>query len=243
MHLLKLVATGPSSFSLSELTERAGLPTSSVHRLLKEMVSSGLVERGPGQAYKPGRELFRLASQLVSRFDLARSALPFLENLVQNWNETAVLCLYSPTSHNAVIAEVVPTTHPLRFAVEIGREIALPWGSLGRAILAFLPPGEIEKAIRDATVGPISGQPRLPRGTLEAELTAIREQGYSLYFDPSNDIAGIASPVFGSGREILGCLGVTMPSKRYQLHTQDDLAIAVRDAARSLSERARIAYG
>ena len=242
VHLLKLVATGPSTFALGELVERSGLPPSSVHRLLKEMVSSGLVERGAGQAYKPGRELFRLASQLVSRFDLARSARPFLESLVEDWKETAVLCVYSPTSHNAVIADVVPTPHPLRFAVEIGGVIALPWGSLGRAILAFLPPGEIEAVIREATVGPISGQPRSPRGVLETELSSIREHGFSQFFDSSNDIAGIASPVFGAGREILGCLGVTMPSKRYQLHTQDDLAIAVRSAAQDLTDHARIAY-
>jgi DNA-binding IclR family transcriptional regulator len=152
-YLLKKVAAGPSQFTLGELAASAGLPASSVHRLLQSLVRSGLVERGEGQTYRPGRELHRLASQLVARFDLVRCARPFLEKLVANWHETAVLCTYSPVMRVAIIADVVMTPNPLRFAVERGGEIQLPWGSLGRAILAFLPQGDAEAIMREGTVG------------------------------------------------------------------------------------------
>ena len=72
-------------------------------------------------------------------------------------------------------------------------------------------------------------------GSLEALLEA---QAYGLGFD----LAGIAGPVFGPEREILGSIGVIMPSPRFQLHMEDDLATAVRDAARELSHQARISY-
>lgn len=242
IHLLKLVAAGPYQFSLSDLVARSGMPASSVHRILQEMVHGGLVERGKSQSYKPGRELHWLASQLVARFDLSRSARPFLETLVEEWHETAVLCTYSPSTRSAIIADAVLTPHPLRFAVECGREISLPWGSLGRAILAYLSPGEIESIIRTAKAGPLSGRPRAPRAEIENDLSVIRANGYSRFYDPDNDIAGLASPIFGAQEEILGCIGVTMPSKRYHIHLEDDLAIAVRNAARALSEKAAIAY-
>lgn len=70
IHVIKLIASGPYSFSLGEFAARASLPTSSVHRLLKILEQAGLVERGSGQSYKRGRELHRMASQLVSHFDL-----------------------------------------------------------------------------------------------------------------------------------------------------------------------------
>lgn len=241
-YLLKLVASGPASFSLGELAERARLPASSVHRLLQSLLRSGLVERGRGQSYRPGRELHRLASQLVANFDLTRSARPLLEALVDQWHETAVLCVYSPKSRRAIIAEIAVTPHPLRFAVERGGEISLPWGSLGRAILAHLPSGEIEAIMRETTAGPLSGRPRPTKQEMEAELAAIRAEGYARYYDPRYDIAGIASPVFGADREILGCIGVTMPSKRYQLHREDDLALSVREATIRLSEQAAISH-
>ncbi|MBW8743029.1 MAG: IclR family transcriptional regulator [Sphingomonas sp.] len=241
-YLLKLVAAGPPQFTLGELAADAELPASSVHRLLQALVRSGLVERGQGQTYRPGRELHRLASQLVARFDLIRCARPLLESLVAQWHETAVLCTYSPALRAAIIADVVMTRHPLRFAVERGGEIQLPWGSLGHAILAFLPQGDAEAIMREATVGPLSGRPRSSRIEMEAELRHIRERGFARYFDPRYDIAGIAAPVFGTFGEILGCLGVTMPSKRYQLHLEDDLAAAVRESAVALSEMAAISH-
>ena len=241
-YLLKLVAAGPPQFTLGELVTSADLPPSSVHRLLQALVRSGLVERGQGQSYRPGRELHRLASQLVARFDLVRCARPLLEDLVAQWHETAVLCTYSPAMRVAIIADVVMTPHPLRFAVERGGEIQLPWGSLGHAILAFLPQGDAEAIMREAKVGPLSGRPRSSRKEMEVELELIRDRGYARYYDPRYDIAGIAGPVFGTFGEIVGCLGVTMPSKRYQLHLEDDLATAVRESAAALSEMAAISH-
>jgi DNA-binding IclR family transcriptional regulator len=241
-YLLKLVAGGPSRFSLGDLARRAQLPPSTVHRLLQVLLRSGLVERGPGQSYRPGRELHRLASQLVSRFDLVRSARPILQRLVDRWHETAVLCAYSPTAHNAVIVDAVLTPHPLRFNVEVGIEIGLPWGSLGRAILAHLAPGEIEAVFRKTTTGPLTGRRRPSHDEFDADLASVREDGFARYFDPRFDLAGIAAPIFGADRELLGCIGVTMPSSRYQLHLQDDLADAVREGADELSQQAAIAY-
>ena len=237
-YLLPFIASGPARFGLGDLAERAGLPQSSVHRLLKVMLRFGLVERGTGQSYRPGRELQRMASQIVSRFDLVRSARPMLQQLVDSWQETAVLCTYSPVSRKAIIADVVHTPHPLRYAVERDGEITLPWGSLGRAVLAYLPRGEQEAIIRQSNAGPLTGRPRSKRAELDAALEAIRAEGVSRYYDPQIDIAGIAGPIFGPEGEILGCVGVTMPSRRYQLHLADDLASAVGKVARDLTELA-----
>jgi DNA-binding IclR family transcriptional regulator len=238
-YLLKLIASGPPRFTLGEMADRAQLPASSVHRLLQVLLRSGLVERGGGQSYRQGRELHRMASHLVANFDLVRSARPCLQELVANWGETAVLCVYSPTLRKAVIADVAETSNPLRFAVERGGEIALPWGSLGRAILAFLPAGEIEAITRESTVGPLTGRPRSSRPEMEQALAQIRIERVARYYNPDHDIAGIAGPIFGADGEILGCIGVTMPSKRFQLHLEDDLATAVRETAEQLSAQAR----
>lgn len=237
-YLLKLVAEGPERFTLSELAGQARLPASSVHRLLQALVRSGLVERAAMQSYRPGRAFYLMASQLAARFDLVRAARPLLEVLMAQWRETAVLCAYNPIEHRATIADVVVTPHPLRFAVEKGGEIELPWGSLGRAILAHLSPGEVEAVIRETGIGPLTGRPRDPRATIEQELAQVRADGFSRFYEPAIEIAGMAAPVFGREDEVLGCIGVTMPSKRYQLHVEDDLALAVCQAARELGRLA-----
>lgn len=242
VHLIKLIASGPHTFSLRDFAERAGLPPSSVHRLLKILENTGFVERGAGQTYRTGRELNRIASQLVSRFDLARSARPLLQGLVDRFHETAVLCVYNPTALRAVVAEVVLTPHPLRFNIEKGLEISLPWGSLGRAVLAFLPASEIEMVLRSEHAGPLTGRPRPARSELESEFDRVRETRFARYCEPQYDLAGIAAPVFGADREILGSLGVIMPSSRFPSDAERELAVAVRTVAEDLSEQAAISH-
>jgi DNA-binding IclR family transcriptional regulator len=74
---------------------------------------------------------------------------------------------------------------------------------------------------------------------MELALAQIRIERVARYYNPDHDIAGIAGPIFGADGEILGCIGVTMPSKRFQLHLEDDLATAVRETAEQLSAQAR----
>jgi len=240
VHLLKLIGSGPPTFTLTELAIRASLPTSTVHRLLQELVRSNLVERSSSRAYRPGRELYLLASRMVAKFDIVGCARPFLEELGEQWKETVVLCIYSPSALNAVVSDLVLTPHPLRYGIETGDVIELPWGSLGRAILAHLP-SEHRIAILDVRkIGPISGRRMPSLADMEAILAGIRAQGHARHCDPENDLAGIASPIFGRGNEVLGCLGVTMPARRFGLHSEEQLSQALRSAAVALSERARI---
>ena len=131
-----------------------------------------------------------LAAIVRARFDPVRLARPFLEGLWERFDETAVLCIYNPASHTGTVIDALLTTHPLRFAVEIGMELALPWGSLGQAMLAHLAPKEIEAVLRGATIGPISGRPLASRAEVLDDLMAVREQGYADYYDPAFDVAG-----------------------------------------------------
>lgn len=234
--LLRLIAESERSFSLKELAAQAELPPSSVHRLLQVLTRAGMVERGPRQSYGPGRELYRMAALVRARFDLGRAARPFLERLWSQWQETTVLCVYNPTSRTGTILDVLLTTHPLRFAVEVGLELALPWGSLGQAMLAQLPPPDVDAVLRTATTGPLSGRPLAPRAEILADLERIRERGYADYFDPAYDVAGVASPLFGPAGTLLGCLGITMPSQRFGLHDRAAMTAAVRAAAAELTE-------
>jgi DNA-binding IclR family transcriptional regulator len=242
VHLLKLIASGPQHFTLSDLAVRAGLPASSVHRLLRILYTSGLVERGEGQTYRPGRELYALASQLVSRFDLARSARPLLERLVADWQETAVLVVYNPSLRRGAITLAVQTPRRLRYDVQLGMEVALPWGSLGRVMLAHLSTDEVEEVLKQESTGPLTGMPLPAREEIDRALETIRQQGYAEYFEPAYDLAGIACAVLGAGDELLGCIGITLPSARFHLIEQEGAVAALKSAAAELSEQAAISY-
>jgi len=235
LELLRCIAAGDREFALNELAARAGLAPSTVHRLLDLWVQRDLVERAGPKAYRLGPELFRLAALIVQKFDLHRIARPFLEALWRQWQETASFCLYRPAMHSATVAESIASPHPLQLVLAPYSEISLAWGSLGRSILAQLPPSEIDDVLAHARRSPISGRRPPSRRALRGELRTILKRGYALYEDEAMNIAGVSAPVFGAGGALVGCVGVTMPASRFGRPVREALPRAVTETAGRLS--------
>lgn len=234
--ILKILARRQSGVKLKDLATELALPSSSVHRLLQILVQEGLAERGGGQMYRAGPDLYHIAWIMRSRFDLVNMARPFLEGLWRAWDETVVLAAYNPASRTATIVDAILTSHPLRHAMEVGMELELPWGSIGKCILAFLPADDIRVVLADASVGPLSGLPLPPKKAILEELESIQHDKCAIYFDPNNDVAGVSAPVFLPNKEIVGSIGVTMPSVRRARHDFNEMSAAVGKAAMELSD-------
>lgn len=233
--LLQLIASGECEFSLKDLAQRTGLPNSTLHRLLACWVEADMVERAGPKAYRLGPELFRIAALILQRFEVQKVAQPFLHKLWSEWQETTSLCLYKASSLSAVIVESIPTPHTLQTVFEAFAEIALPWGSMGRVILAHLPQEAADAVLAQRRPSPLSGKPLPPRRKLQQELQRIRERGYAVYEDNVLDIAGVSAPVFGPSGTVMGCIAVTMPDTRFRKIAADALAAAVSGSAQRLS--------
>jgi DNA-binding IclR family transcriptional regulator len=234
--LLKLIAQSGNMFTLSELSARASMPPSSVHRLLRPLMREGFVERAEGQAYRAGSEFFRVAALVLRQVDAGLLARPILERLWNRWQETCSLCLYKPAQHCAVVVETIQTPNPLRFVLEPFTELSLTWGSLGRAILAALPPADAEAAIRRPGAGPLSGLPPPSRAEMAREVRIVQEQGFAHYRNDRVDVAGVAAPVRRADGTVLGSIGITSPAQRLPPEFVAPMAAAVIAAAKELSE-------
>lgn len=234
--LLKLVAESDGPFTLSDFAARAALPPSSVHRLLQPLVREGLVERTERQSYQVGSEFLRIASLVMRQVDVGRLARPILQRLWAQWEETSSLCLYRPDTQRAVVIETIQTPHPLRFVIEPFAELSLTWGSLGRAILAWLPPEAVATATRQMGRGPLSGSPP-PSEEEVARITAlVRDDGFAHYRNETIDAAGVAAPVYRADGSIFGSLGVTAPARRLTADMIPAIALTVKTAAQELSD-------
>lgn len=235
LSILRCIAEGPPEFSLKEISGRAGLPPSTVHRLLKVMLEWDIVERAGAQQYRIGRDLFRIASLLLRNYDVRRQVRPILETLRDDWQETTLFCLYRPAARTAIVADIAHAVHRLRVVLEPSEEISLAWGSLGRSILAYLPPEQIEQILSTAGVAPISGRPLPPRTKLNEELDAIRREGVAVFQDNDTNLAGVSAPAFSPDRGVTGCVGLVLPASRMMEQDMQAMRQAVKDAAGKLS--------
>jgi DNA-binding IclR family transcriptional regulator len=236
VRLLQCVAEMGEEFSVTALARRLELAPSTVHRLLQPVVSTGMIERSGVDSYRPGRELFRMASLLVQRFDVRGIVRPILRALWTEWQETCSLCLYDSASHTAKVVDTIASAHPLQYVIDPAATLSLAWGSLGRSILAYLPDEHVDIVLAASKRGPLSGKKAPPRAEMLAELRRIRRRGYARYEDRAVlNIAGIAAPVFSGHSAVLGSIGVTMPATRFRSCDSRALAEAVVAAAARVS--------
>jgi DNA-binding IclR family transcriptional regulator len=236
VRLLQCVAEMDQEFTVTALAKRLELAPSTVHRLLQSVLGTGMIERSGTDAYRPGRELFRMASLLVQRFDIRAIARPILRALWTDWQETCSLCLYESVGCTAKVVDTIASVHPLQYVIEPATTLSLAWGSLGRSILAHLPDEDVEVVLARSKRGPLSGRKAPSRADLLAELRRIRRHGYARYEDRAVlNIAGIAAPVFSGSGAVLGSIGVTMPATRFKSYDSARLADAVVTAAAQVS--------
>jgi DNA-binding IclR family transcriptional regulator len=235
--ILRAIAEASEDLTLSQVAEIVGLPRPSTHRQLGVLRDEGLVEHSrETRRYRPGTEFYRLAALVVGNHHVVDLAIPFMKELVEDTQESSLLGLYQPEGPHMIYAAQIPSKHALGYRIELNTPSSLVWGATGRAILAFLPEPEAEKAVRAAQPSPADGRPLAPR-QLAKDLASIRRRGYAR--TRGHKIPGahsIAAPVLGSSRRVVGSLSITIPEVRFEPAAESELAQRVMARARELSQ-------
>ncbi len=84
---------GATSLQLSELADRAGLPLSSAHRLVRQLSEHGLLELGAGGTVRLGLRLWELVNRNSPTLALRQAAMPFMEDIQQVLNQNVNLAV------------------------------------------------------------------------------------------------------------------------------------------------------
>jgi IclR family acetate operon transcriptional repressor len=190
--ILKSVAEG-SSPTHTDLTRITGAPKGSVSKVLAELRRLGFVERVDGQ-YRPGSELILLSKLVIENGAVGRFT-PLLEQLAAATGESAILVIEhgrgARTAGRVVAVDHVESAHPIRYVVPLGEPLPIHRTAAGRVLLAFTGrgPAHLPIAVADPEA-------------LEAELAAVRAQGFSISSGPEGAIS-VAVPVLDAlGRAI-----------------------------------------
>jgi IclR family KDG regulon transcriptional repressor len=224
-----------SGLGLSELAAKLGMHKSTLHRLIMVLESKRFIEREPDSGkYRLGPRLTQLGMSALARRDLYSAARPFMTSLVEKTGETA---------HMGVLREGevvslfnVESSQNLRTPVTVGARSPVHCSSLGKAMLAFLPPLEIEAFLRGRTFRAYTPHTITGGLRLKEDLRAIRRRGYSIDNEEREEgLRCIGAPVYDATGEVVAAVSIAGPGFRVTEGRVPEIGRAVCDAAALIS--------
>ncbi|MDR6691170.1 DNA-binding IclR family transcriptional regulator [Microbacterium sp. 1154] len=143
--LLRLVtAAGHDGATVGDLARGADLTRPTAHRLLSALRAEGLVDRDETTGrWLPGPELYLMGNVAASRFDITSTARDIVRSLAVRTEESAFLSVRRGDETVCLVRE--DGSFPIRsFVLSEGVRFPLGVASAGLAILAFLPPHDVD---------------------------------------------------------------------------------------------------
>jgi len=99
MQILQIMGSEGLYFPLSELSERSGMSLSTTHRVVRSLLSAGVVVQDPRTSrYSLGPEVVRLSEGYLSRLPVLRALAPYLVELRMRTRGTILVALPMNTS-------------------------------------------------------------------------------------------------------------------------------------------------
>jgi DNA-binding IclR family transcriptional regulator len=236
LKLLLLLGEQPQ-IRLSEATRYLGVASSTAHRLLAMLSYRGFVRQDPvSKAYLPGPSLTGVAFAIFGRMDIQRSATPTMRGLSEQLRESIHIGMLDGASVHFVAAVEGPAA--VRVASRLGRTMPAHCTSTGKVMLAQLSQPELRQLLPDERLERITSRSIGSRTELEAELSRIRERGYAVNREESEEgVASVAVPIPTRAPGLRLALNAAAPQNRLASSQYASVAAALVKAAKEIGDQ------
>jgi IclR family acetate operon transcriptional repressor len=237
LEVLGLVATGELT-GARDLALRLGLPRSTAHRMLAELLALRLVQRD-GRRLLIGPRIAELAGGAVGYQRLVQVARPAMIRLRDRVRET--VALHALQGGRRVLLHQAESVHEHRWVyTNPGQPMPLHAGAASKMLLAMLP--EAEAAALVGRTGLAAFTPDTPRdpARLGRDLARIRRDRCATSLgEVTPGIASIAVPVETGDSAVRAALSVTGPMLRLTAAVLEDVRPLLRATAVRIGRQLR----
>ncbi len=213
LEILDLFAGIHDGLSLTQIAEATKLPKSSIFRYLATLEQFHYLERDEKtERYQLGMKLLQLGALVASRLDLRNIAIPIMWQLRKAFGETVNLAI--PHMNKVVYLEVLESQDVVKMASYMGAEEYMHATALGKAILAQLPPADVEERLT-LPLAPLTEYTITDVTTLFAELEQIRTVGFAVDDREGNLQARcIAAAIRDYRGQVVAAISISGPENR-----------------------------
>jgi len=228
MRVLEAFTPTRTSLSAAEIGRAAGLPSSTAHRIVGELVDAGLLERDENRRVRIGMRLWELATRSSHALRLRQAALPFMEQVqarVREHTQLAILDQDEPLFLERL-------SHPDAGAnlTRVAGRLPLHASSSGLVLLAF-GDRELQERVLTSRLRAFTHRTPTDPAVLRRKLDEVRKVGHALSPGLLDEAStGLAVPVRDEAGRTVAALSVVLPRD-----APTEFALAeLRHAARSI---------
>jgi IclR family transcriptional regulator, pca regulon regulatory protein len=234
--VMELFSREHPSLTLSEAAELAGLTRATARRILLTLERLGYVKRA-NRHFTPTAKLLSIGYAYLSSLDLWEVAEPYMEDLAEQTGESCSAAILDGTE--IVYVARVPAKRIMRVALSVGSRLPAYATSMGRVLLASLPPEELDVYFRTSTREQLTNRTTVDEAELRAELDNVRCRGWALVDQELElGVRSVAAPVRDLRGRVLAAMNVSAHAGRVTVeHMERELLPPLQRAVKLTGER------
>jgi IclR family pca regulon transcriptional regulator len=204
------------SMTLSEIAAVTGLARPTVRRILITLEELGYV-RIADRGYTLTPRVLELGMAYVNALNMWDVARPHMQDLVGRTNESTSMAQLDGSDIVYVARVAVPKIVAL--AVTVGTRFPAPATSMGKVLLAALPPASVPEVLAEPSRSGITPF-RQPSGAdLETALREVRAKGWALADqDLAPGVRSVATGVRDGDGRVVAAINVTVHAAETSMH-------------------------
>jgi DNA-binding IclR family transcriptional regulator len=209
VRVLETFTTTRTTQTASEIGWRAGLPPSTAHRIVGDLVTAGLLERDDDRRVRVGLRLWELTTRSSHALKLRQAAMPFMERVQDRVQEHTQLVVLE--HDEALCVERLSAPGSGENITKIAGRLPLHAASSGLVLLAFAG-RELRERVLAGPLRPIAKETITDPARLRRTIPEIRRVGHVIapgYVSPVS--TGTAVPVRDGTGAVVAALSVILP--------------------------------
>lgn len=236
LRIIEAVATSPE-IGVSDLSRQLQQPKTTVQRGLMTLHEAGWIRptNEPRRRWKITSKLFMLSRSAETEARLRRAALPIMQTLRDETQETTHLMVRE--ERHLVLIERVDSPLALRTVRDLGSRSPLHTSANGKAFLAHLSTREQEDYL-GGKLSALTENSKTDPEIIRKDLAQIRKLGYATNLGELDlHVHAVAAPVLNQDGRPIAALSISCPASRLPLERMPSFGEMVIAAARTVTQR------
>src|SRR5262249_60919972 len=219
--------------TLAEVSRAPIRPRAASPRFLLTLVKLGYV-RSDGREFSLRPRVLELGYAYLSGLTLPDVAGPHLEELVARLHESSSISILD--GQHVVYVARVPTKRIMTVAISVGTRFPAYATSMGRVLLAALPPDALDQYLAEAVLEPLTANTVTDAGRLREILAEVAAQGYAIVDQELEEgLRAVAAPIRGAQDTGTAAINVSVHASRVSVDSlRADIVPALLETARQI---------